>query len=248
MNKIDKRIHYIIMTDTETCNTLTNEKGGLDMSSTFVYDIGWAVCDKRGRVYETKSYIVDEIFNHEKHLMESAYYADKIPMYLEQIAKGERIVASYYEIRKDFLDTMARYETKTVCAHNSRFDYNSTNHTQRWLTKSKYRYFFPKDTEVWDTLKMARDVIITTKGYQAFCERNGYMTKHKTPRPRATAEIIYRYITGENEFIESHTALEDVLIEVKILAYCFAKHRPMAKGVWKKSKRQQKYKVVEMVA
>jgi hypothetical protein len=242
MAKIDKRIHYIIMTDTETCNTLVNEKGGLDMSSTFVYDIGWAVCDKRGNIYETKSYIVDDIFNHEKELMESAYYSSKIPQYLEQIAKGERVVASYYEIRKDFLDTMARYNTNTVCAHNSRFDYNATNTTQRWLTKSKYRYFFPKDVEIWDTLKMARDVVIYTKSYKAFCEKNGYMTKHKTPRPRATAEIIYRYITGNEEFIESHTALEDVLIEVKILAYCFSKHKAMAKGLWEKSKRNRVYK------
>jgi hypothetical protein len=236
------------MLDSETCNSLTNEKGGLDMSSTFVYDIGWAVCDKRGRVYETKSYIVDEIFNKEKTLMNEAFYSNKIPQYLDEIAKGQRIVASYYTIRKDFLDTMERYKTKTVCAHNSRFDYNATNHTQRWLTKSKYRYFFPKDVEIWDTLKMARDVIVPTKSYQDFCKANGYMTKHKTPRPQATAEVIYRYITGTNEFVESHTALEDVLIEVKILAYCFAKHRPMAKGVWEKSKRGTKYRIVEMVA
>ena len=49
-SKIDKRIHYIIMLDTETCNTHTDENGGLDMSSVLVYDLGWQVIDKRGRV------------------------------------------------------------------------------------------------------------------------------------------------------------------------------------------------------
>ena len=44
---------------------------------------------------------------------------------------------------------MKRYNTNIVCAHNSRFDYNALNTTQRYLTKSKYRYYFPYGTEVW---------------------------------------------------------------------------------------------------
>ena len=235
MNNIDHRKHYIIMMDTETANTLTRADGGLDMTSVFIYDIGWQVTDKYGNLYEQKSYIVKEIFYGEADLMKSAYYAKKIPQYLEEIARGERVVATYAAIRKDFLDTMARYDTKTVCAHNAGFDYRATNTTQRWLTKSKYRFFLPYGTEVWDTLKMARDVISHTPTYIKFCEDNGYMTKHKTPRPRLTAEIIYRYITNSLDFVESHTGLEDVDIERQILAYCFSKHKAMAKGAWEKS-------------
>lgn len=235
MNSIDHRRHYIIMMDTETANTLTRAEGGLDMTSVFIYDIGWQVTDKYGNLYEQKSYIVKEIFYDEADLMKSAYYAKKIPQYLEEIARGERIVATYAAIRKDFLDTMARYDTKTVCAHNAGFDYRATNTTQRWLTKSKYRFFLPYGTEVWDTVKMARDVISHTPTYIKFCEENGYMSKHKTPRPRLTAEILYRYITGNLDFVESHTGLEDVNIERQILAYCFAKHKAMAKGCWEKS-------------
>jgi DNA polymerase III epsilon subunit-like protein len=224
-----------MMMDTETANTLMREDGSLDMTSVFVYDIGWQVTDKRGFLYEQKSYIVKEIFFDEAALMKSAYYASKIPQYLKDIAEGKRIVASYYDIRKDFIETMQRYETNTVCAHNARFDYNATNTTERWLTKSKYRFFLPYGTEVWDTLKMARDVVSHTPTYIKFCEENGFMTKHKTPRPRLTAEILYRYITGNLEFEESHTGLEDVDIERQILAYCFAKHKAMAKGAWEQS-------------
>jgi hypothetical protein len=91
---------------------------------------------------------------------------------------------------------------------------------------------------------MARDVISHTPTYIKFCEENGYMTKHKTPRPRLTAEIIYRYITNDLDFIESHTGLEDVDIERQILAYCFSKHQAMAKGAWEKSHYK---KIVEVV-
>ena len=221
MNKIDHRIHYIMIMDTETANTLTREDGSLDMTSAFVYDIGWQVTDKRGIVYEQKSYIVKEIFFDEKQLMQSAYYANKIPQYMQEIAEGKRTVASYYEIRKDFCDTMRRYDTNTICAHNARFDYNATNTTQRWLTKSKYRFFLPYGIEVWDSLKGARAVIKDMPSYRKFCEENGYMTKHKTPRPRLTAEILYRFISKDCNFVESHTGLEDVDIERQILVYCF---------------------------
>lgn len=236
MNKIDRRIHYIVMLDTETANTICMDNGKLDMSSVLVYDIGWQIIDKRGKVYEQKSYINSDIFYHESELMKSAYYAKKIPQYLQDIAEGKRQVATYYEIRKDLHETMARYETNTMCAHNSRFDYNSTNITQRWLTKSKYRYFLPYGTEVWDTMKMASDVVAHTPTYIAFCQEHGYMTKHKTPRPQVTAEVLYRYITGNTDFIESHTGLEDVDIERQILAYCFRKHKAMAKGAWETAK------------
>ena len=228
--KIDRRRTYIMMLDTETCNTRSDENGNLDMSDVLVYDKGWEVIDKHGNVYEKKSYIAREIFFGMSDVMTSAYYANKIPRYLEEIAKGERVVASFYEIRKDFLDTMKRYNTNIICAHNSRFDYNALNTTQRYLTKSKYRYYFPYGTEVWDTMKMARSVVAKTPTYKRFCEENGYMTKNN--QVKLTAEILYRYITRDNEFVESHTGLEDVDIERQILAYCFRKHKAMKKALW----------------
>ena len=228
--KIDRRRTYIMMLDTETCNTRNDENGNLDMRDVLVYDKGWEVIDKHGNVYEKKSYIAKEIFFGMSDVMTSAYYADKIPKYLEEIAKGERVVASFYDIRKDFLETMKRYKTNIVCAHNARFDYNALNTTQRYLTKSKYRYYFPYGTEVWDTLKMARSVVAKTPTYKRFCEENGYITKNN--QVRLTAEILYRYITRNNDFVESHTGLEDVDIERQILAYCFRKHKAMKKALW----------------
>jgi hypothetical protein len=53
-------------------------------------------------------------------------------------------------------------------------------------------------------------------------------------RVRATAEILYRYITLNTDFIEDHTGLEDVLIEKEIFAKCMAQHKKMRKDVWSK--------------
>ena len=232
--KIDRRKHYIVVLDTETC-PLDREFNGVIPQNMFVYDIGWAVVDKSGNVYETKSYVNRDIFFDEKKLMESSYYAEKLPQYYEDIRTGKRKVANWYTIKKDLADTLEKYNTNIVCAHNARFDDGAIKNTQRWLTKSKYRYFLPKGTVIWDTMKMANDVIAKTPTYKAFCKENGYMTSHKTPRPQVKAEVIYRYITGDNNFIESHTGLEDVLIEKEIMAYCFRKHKKMRKELYAKA-------------
>lgn len=228
---IDKRKTYIVVLDTETC-PLDRDFDGVTPWNMFVYDIGWAVVDKKGNVYETKSYVNRDIFFEEKLLMDSSYYADKLPQYYDDIRNGKRKVATWHKIRKDLVDTMKKYNTNIVCAHNARFDDGATKNTQRWLTKSKYRYFLPYGTEIWDTMKMAQDVVAKTPTYKQFCFENGFVTSHKTPRPQVKAETLYKYITQDLDFEESHTGLEDVLIEKEILAYCFKKHKKMRKKLY----------------
>lgn len=229
MNKIDRRHIYGIMLDTETANTIQSEYG-LDMSNTLPYDFGFAVIDSHGRVYEKFSFVNSDIYLHEQELMQSAYYAKKLPQYEADLLTGKRVMANTYQIRKAMCDKIAEYGCKFICAHNARFDYNACNNVQRWTTKSKYRWFFPYGLEWWDTLKMARDVLGAMPTYKRFCEENGYTTK--TGKPRFTAEICYRFITKDNTFVESHTGLEDVEIEVQILAYCVRQHKKMRKKLW----------------
>lgn len=227
MNKIDRRHIYGICLDTETANTITNENG-LDMTNVLFYDLGFQVVDSHGRTYGEKySFVNSDIFLHEKELMKSAYYANKIPQYWKDIWAGKRKVATTYEIRKALCEVVERYNCQFVCAHNAQFDQRSLNNTQRWTTKSRFRYFLPKDLEWWDTLKMARSVMGQMPTYRKFCEENGYLTKNG--QLRFTAEICYRFISKDSTFKESHTGLEDVEIETEILRYCHRQHKPMKK-------------------
>lgn len=216
--KIDRRKSYFIVFDTETAN-------GLD--DPIVYDIGGAVVDKKGNVYESFSFVIFEVFCEMKDLMQSAYYAEKIPMYERQIANGERKIVRYSTAKKYISELVKKYNVKAMVAHNARFDYRSTTKTQRYLTKSKYRWFIPYGVELWDTMKMANDTICKQTHYKEFCYNNGYLTKNG--RVRKTAEILYRYISGEHDFVEEHTGLADVMIEKEIFAHCIRQHKPMRK-------------------
>lgn len=220
--KIDKRKNYYLVFDTETANTLDDP---------FVYDIGGAIIDKKGNVYETFSFIIYEVFCQMKNLMQSAYYSEKIPMYQKQIDNKERKIVTYLTAKKTIRALCEKYNVKALIAHNARFDYRATTKTQRYLTKSKYRYFLPYGIELWDTLKMAQDTICKQKTYRKWAIDNNYT--YGNNRIRATAEILYRYISGQNDFIESHTGLEDVMIEKEIFVHCINQHKAMRKKCFK---------------
>lgn len=222
--KIDKRKHYYLMLDTETANTI-QEENRLNMMNVLAYDIGWAVIDKQGNVYETASFVNADIFDDMTDLMKSAYYAWKIPIYNNDLANGKRIKTTTAEIKRILHEVMGRYKIREVVAHNCRFDYRACNNTQRYTTKSKYRHFFPKGTIFLDTMRMAQDTICKQKSYISFCIKNGYLTANG--QPRKTAEVLYRYISGLTNFDEVHMGLEDCLIEKEIFAKCWAQHKPM---------------------
>lgn len=232
MKDIDYRHHYVLVLDTETANTLVDEDGRMDMSSVLMYDIGWSVVDTKGHVYLERSYMNRDIFVYERELMRSAYYGWKIPQYVRDLRNGERIMSDTYHIRKQMLADMELYHITEVVAHNARFDLNALNTIQRWTTKSQYRYWFPYGTEVWDTMKMARDVIHKMPTYRRFCEEYGFLTANG--RLSTTAENLYRFITKNPDFVESHTGLEDVQIEREIMFYCFRQHKKMRKGLYEK--------------
>jgi len=211
----------IIVIDTETANTLPTKSNALDMSDVLIYDIGWAICDKDGNIYETASFVNSDIFYHESDLMDSAYYAAKIPQYLTEIAEGKRKVANIWEIRAAMLSAIERHGVQYAAAYNARFDANALNRTISYVTKSFLRYFYPFGKIEWlDIMKMAQDAVVTTRNYKMWATDRGFLQKNG--QPRKTAEMLYQYMTGEDDFSEEHTGLEDVSIEVEIMAFCFS--------------------------
>ena len=213
----------VIVLDTETANSLEEP---------IAYDIGFAVIDtENGDILEERSFAIAEIFL-DKELMNSAYYKEKIPQYWEEIKKGTRKLVKFETARRILCQTIKKYNVNVVAAHNARFDNRSTNISRRYLTSSKYRFFLPYGKiEIWDTLKMAREVMKENEDYTRFCIENNYMTKKN--QKRFTAEILYRYLTGNNDFEEEHRGIDDVRIEKEIFMYCLGVNPEIDGRLWK---------------
>lgn len=213
-------MNYIVL-DTETTN-------GFD--DPLCYDVGWAVINDDNEVLEKRSFIVADIFLDEPALMKEAFFADKIPQYLEDVANGLREFRRFKTIRRFLHNDCKRFDIQAIMAHNMAFDYRSCSTTQRWLTSSKYRYFFPYGVELWDTLKMARQTFAKNPDYCAFCTNNNFLTKFE--KPQLTAEILYKYISGDLSFTEEHTGLADVMIEKEIFRHCVQMNPDIEKKCW----------------
>lgn len=210
----------IMVLDTETTN---------DIDCPLVYDVGFIVMDMQGNVYGEYSYVVADIFL-DNDLMKSAYFADKIPSYWKDIKSGKRELKRFSTIKKIIANVCKEYSIKKIVAHNCRFDYLSMQTTQRFLTSSKYRWFFPYGVEMWCTLKMAREIFSRNNEYGEYCYKNKYLTK-KGQR-RYTAEILYRFLNNDENFVESHTGLEDVKIEKDIFLYCINEKHEIDGRLW----------------
>ena len=226
MNTIDRRRHYFLCIDTEATNCV----GKNIQADALPYDIGFAVQDTHGAIYETHSYVNSDIFYDEPELMKSAYYARKLPRYHEEIACGLRTVANTWEIRRKMFEVMEKYGIKEVVAHNAHFDYTVLNNIVKYLSGSRVRNWFPFGmVEWWDSLNMAKSVMLKMPTYEKFC-----IEELGLPKANAKAETLYRFIIKDPDFIESHTALEDVLIESQIVAYCYRQHKEMRKKLFTK--------------
>lgn len=223
----------ICVLDTET-TPFNNKIEKVLATNMLAYDIGYEIGKVNGETHICNSRIVKEIFYGESERMKSAYYVNKVPQYEEQIENGESIADTFFNIRKELIDLLDENEVKLIFCHNARFDVNALNKTMSYLTNGKYKYFFPKRFTICDSLKMSRDVIAKMPTYRKFCEENGFMTKHKTPRPQLKAETIYRFLTKDIDFVEEHKGLDDVMIEKEIIKYCYRQHKPMRKALYEK--------------
>lgn len=217
---MSRKKDMFLVIDTETCNTIEQP---------LPYDIGYAICDRKGEIVVEKSFIVAETFLNMKDTMKSAYFAEKISQYWEDIKNGTRIIKSIVNIRKEIHADMKEYNVKKVGAYNMGFDKKALNNVLRYTTKSFYRWFFPFGTEYFCIWNMACQTLLNTTSYIKFALANGL--ESDKGNILTSAESCYQFITNSVDFTESHTGLEDVKIEVEILAKCFATHKKMNKNI-----------------
>ena len=213
---MSRRKEMYLVIDTETCNTVEQP---------LPYDIGFAICDKMGNITEERSYVVAETFLDMKDTMKSAYFAEKIPQYWEDIKNGSREIKSIYKIRKEVKDLMNKYNVKKVGAYNMGFDKRALNNVMRYTTKSFCRWFFPFGTEFFCIWHLATQTLLQQKTFFKMAEKNDWFSEKGNLL--TNAEVTYNYIKKMSDFKEEHKGLEDVRIEIEIMAHCFRQHKKM---------------------
>lgn len=193
----------IVTFDTETIST----------TKPFVYNIGYVISDEDGDTIISHDFIVSETWNN-KMLFNTAYYADKQDIYISRM-KGKHVAKRKW---LDIITLMAQeFETYNVqhgYAYNSDFDERVFAFNADW-----FKTFNPlENVEVHDIRGYAHQAFCRSDDYADFCEKFGLFTD--SGNYSSTAETLFKYVTGETDFEEEHTALADSIIELHVLLAC----------------------------
>ena len=196
----------VLVIDTETTN-------GLEQP--LPYDVGYAIVDtSTGEILRKRSFVVAEIF-FDKALMKEAFFTEKIPQYWRDIKAKKRVIKPICKIRGFIRSDMEEFNVKKVGAYNMGFDNRATRNDIRFISGSMVRWFFPYGTEFFCIWNMACTSILSTEEYVNFAIKNNFISE--SGNIQTGAEIVYKYITQNVDFVENHTGLEDVLIEIDIM-------------------------------
>jgi hypothetical protein len=122
------------------------------------------------------------------------------------------------------------------------FDKRALNNLIRYTSKSWARWFFPYNIEYFCIWNFACSVLLNTKSYIDFAIENNLISE--ADNIQTSAECAYKFITNNTEFREEHKGLDDVLIEVAIMAQCYKTHKKIENSVnsacWRKVQRKRK--------
>ena len=252
--KYDRRRKYYMVLDCETAtlpyaNLLpAQSKKKVAIAKPLIYDLGWTIVDKKGRVYARKNFLITEIFS-VPEVFDTAYYASKRPLYIDKLNRGEIVMTDWRTAVAELLEDM-QY-TEAVGAYNAMFDFKKaipftelyinqlySPNFHKWLklqndwcdrivnartSQSKGDFesdvfrFRGKAYPLFDLWGLSCNYILNVEEYKRACISNGWRTESGMYF-KTSAETTYRFISGNEGFIESHTAIDDADIESEIFA------------------------------
>jgi hypothetical protein len=197
----------ILVFDTETTS----------LDKPFCYNLGYTIIDLESHeMLLKKDFVVEQIW-HNLALFQSAYYAEKRPLYINRMKAQKVKMTKYGHIMRAMRADIKEYNIEYAYAYNSGFDERVFDFNCDW-----YKVANPLDTvKVIDIRPIAVNTFGTTKDYKKMCEDLELFTD--TGNYSTTAEAIFRYVSQNYDFEEEHTALNDSIIEGEILIQCYKK-------------------------
>lgn len=194
----------------------TETLGGAAQSYCPTYHCAGIALTKRGEVDRINIIVLGNL------QLDNAFYGKfKKDFYREMVQNPDTIICyNEDEAKEIFSKWLTANNVSCVCAHNSGFDFNKTFVAE-----------CVSGLEFIDLWMAFFDTIGRYTKYNKFCCEHGFTTA--SGNIRMTAEVCYRFISGEVDFIEEHTALADCEIEAEILRAIWNTHRKFTRNAHK---------------
>ena len=202
-----------------------------------IINLGLVVGDRKGNVLETKEWNIKEAIKYGDTVSDKfKFYLDKV----KSIATEDNTVETFKDCYNGLIDTIKKYHNKgfevELYSYNAFFDFGAlmrnirhynlpvTDKQKKWLSDKWFCIYH-----------YSAHLLMNRPTFKNFCKRHGHISDANNYR--TNAEVCYQYITGNTDFIEEHTGLEDSKIEYDILIKCIKQCKAAPKsrkaGVWR---------------
>ena len=185
----------------------------ISVDKPFCYNIGYVIYDTSNKaVLASNDFVVEQVW-HNTMLFNTAYYAEKKPLYVRRMRARLTEMEKFGYICQRMLREFRAYGVEAAFAYNSDFDERVFQFNCDWFKTSNPF----DDVPVFD-IRGHVHAFLVDEDYKDFCERESLFTE--SGNYSTTAEAVYRFITSNPLFEEEHTALSDSQIEAAILEEC----------------------------
>lgn len=222
------------------------QKKNIAIAKPLIYDLGWQVIDRNGNIYKRKSFIISEIFSvpqvfntayyaHKRpiylerlkkgetiltdwntaitELIEDMQYVESVGAYNSMFDFKKAIPFTELYIQKLYSPDFYKWEQmqNELC---KKIAYGNNRQNTKDFERTVFR-FRDNIYDLFDVWGLSCEHIMNTKEYKQMCINNGWQTASKKYF-KTSAETCFRYFSKELEFEESHTAIDDTIIESEI--------------------------------
>lgn len=195
----------IIVLDTET----------ISITKPYIYDLGFIVArlnneTNRYEIIEKSQQIIEQIYDN-LALFTTAYYESKRLTYTN-LMKGKRAKKIKYGFALRHLqNTIEKYDVRVLTAYNAPFDKKALKFTSNFF---KYENDF-QSFQWLDIHAIANNFIHLHESYIEYAGKNEWF--NPSGYLQTNAEKTYAFLEKNPNYKESHTSLEDCIIELEIL-------------------------------
>lgn len=217
---------YLLFVDIETIGSIYY------LDSCLPFDISYKVYDNINRtVVEEHCILIKRFFNNQ-YIMYTSFSGSKYDLYKQKL--NDRELVSKYSLNSPtsasqrLAKVIQKYNIGIMVGHNAKFDYTTLNKFY-----NEFRAYNPiQELDILDTIEIAKK-LTNSKEYKNFCKSNKDIldnTKKSrklitdSGRVRTTAEAIYCFISNNPDYVEEHTGLQDIDIEIAIYNYCIDRY------------------------
>ena len=232
------------------------DRKAIAIAKPLIYDLGWKIIDGNGKVYRRKSYLITEIFsvphifNTAYYASKRPLYIEKlknkeIAIVPWEIATAEMVkdmdetaAVGAYNAMFDFKKAIKFTEEYITNLYGEnyyeweqeqhrRIDYileNPKSENDREFNPDIFD-FRGKQYPLFDIWGLSCENLLNNDDYRQYCKDNNLTTVSGMYYP-TNAEVAYKFIKGQDDFVEAHMAVEDTDIECELLAEVFKKVKP----------------------